>query len=41
MTGLTNAVGLVTWKSALLRVETLELAFVDDWRDGIHTAEEA
>jgi hypothetical protein len=41
MTGLTNAIGLVTWKSALLRVETLELAFVDDWRDGINIAEEA
>jgi hypothetical protein len=41
LTGLTNAIGLVTWTSALLRVETLELAFVDDWRDGIHTAEEA
>jgi hypothetical protein len=41
MTGLTNAVGLVAWKSALLRVETLELAFVNDRRDGVRSADEA
>lgn len=40
-TGLTNAVALVRWKQALVQVKTLELVFIDDWRNDVHSAEEA
>lgn len=39
--GLTNAAGLVTGKEALRRVEKLELAFIDDFRNDADTTEEA
>lgn len=39
--GLTNAKGLVTGKDALRRVEMLQLAFINDWRDDVQSAEEA
>jgi len=41
MTGLTSAIGLVTWKQALLQVESLKLAFIDKWRTERSTAEAA
>ena len=33
VTGLTTAIGLVTWKQTLLQLESLELVFVGDSRD--------
>lgn len=33
VTGLSSAIGLATWKQALLQLEPLDLVFVDDFRD--------
>lgn len=40
-TDITNAVGLVKWKKVLTKVESIELTFLADWRDDVHSHEEA